>query len=499
VPGWPVKPFIYQINTWVWLNTLSRKYHRTITLHDVPDEELDLVAEHAVDAVWLMGIWKRSPWGARRAVRYIDQYREALPDITAADIVGSAYAIADYRVQPELGGPDGLASIRNRLKKRGLRLLLDYVPNHVAIDHHWVREHPGYFIQGSAADLKRRPLDFFTARDAWGRDLVIAHGRDPYFPGWEDTAQINAFSPQYRQVALDTIMHIADQCDGIRCDMAMLMVNRVFAQTWRGHYHESAMPATEFWDEIIPPIKEHYPDFIFMAEVYWNMEYDMMQQGFDYCYDKTLYDRLVSSHPRDVRVHLVSDISYQRQLVRFIENHDEPRAYGTLGPEKSRPAAALIATLPGATLLHDGQFIGRQAKLPVQICRQPEEPYDADLARFYATLLEETRHQLYQTSTWWLLEVAQPWPNNWTHDNLIAYGWTSGRRHILIVINLTEYRSQGHISLEGWRGIAGRNWRLVDVLDGNARYTRAGDSLITPGLFVDLEPYQVHIFHMHRV
>lgn len=498
VSGWPLKPFIYQINTWVWLNTLSRAHQRTITLHDVPDEELDRIAAYGLDAIWLMGIWKRSPRGARQALRYIHEYREALPDVSPSDIVGSAYAIGDYRVQAELGGPDGLADLRKRLTRRGLRLILDYMPNHTGLDHRWVREHPGYYIQGTPADLKRRPSDFFAAQDAWGRDLVVAHGRDPYFPGWSDTAQINAFSPQYRRVALETVLDIAEQCDAIRCDMAMLLANRIFAGTWHGYYSDHAVPKTEFWEDIIPDVKTRHPDFLFMAEVYWNMEYDMQQQGFDFTYDKTLYDRLVRDHPRDVRVHLVSDISYQRRLVRFIENHDEPRAYVSLGPRKSRAAAALIATLPGAALLHDGQFTGRRAKLPVHICRQPNEPVDEKLHAFYQALLAETRHPLYQTGTWWLLDVNQAWSGNWTHDNLVAHGWTTGRRHIVVVVNLTDVRSQALVPLGGWEGIGGHNWRLTDVLTNN-RYTRAGDSMIHPGLFIDLEPFGAHIFHLQRV
>src|SRR5690606_3809411 len=129
--------------------------------------------------------------------------------------------------------------------------------------------------------------------------------------------------------------------------------------------------------------KGKHPDFKFIAEVYWDMEADIQQLGFDMTYDKTLYDRVIGSHPRDVRVHLIADISYQQRLVRFLENHDEPRAYTTLGPEKSRPAAVLALTLPGATLLHDGQFTGRRAKPPVQIGRQPDEPVDEALEAVY--------------------------------------------------------------------------------------------------------------------
>lgn len=496
--AWPIKPVIYQINTWVWLSTLSRNYDRQITLHNIPDEVINEIVEYGFDALWLMGIWMRSPLGAQNAQNYAHEYRPVLPDLTPDDIVGSAYAVYDYQVEPRLGGRDGLAVLRQRLHERGLRLLLDYVPNHVALDHRWVRENPGYLMQGTPKDLKRRQSDFYAAVDQWGRHLVMAHGRDPYFPGWSDTVQVNAFSPEYRQVALQTLLDIGAQCDGVRCDMAMLMVNHIFARTWYGHYTEEEMPTTEFWDDIIPQVKAAYPEFLFIAEVYWNMEFELQRLGFDYTYDKVLYDRLIGSSPRDVRVHLIADIEYQRRLVRFIENHDEPRAYSTLGGEKSRPAATIICTLPGATLLHDGQFVGRRAKLPVQIGRQPEEVADEALLAFYRRLLKETRAQIYQTGKWRLLNVFPAWSSNPTYDNLVAHGWNEDNDFRLIVVNLTGVRSQALVNLSAWHNLAKHDWKLHDTLNGHS-YNRAGDDMIHPGLYVDLEAYESHIFRFERV
>jgi hypothetical protein len=495
---WPTKPVIYEINTWVWLNTLSRHYQRTITLKNVPDEVLDELASYNLDAIWLMGIWSRSPTGKKQARQYQHEYRPALPDIVSDDVVGSPYAIWDYQVDKHHGGRAALAALRKRLSARGIRLVLDYVPNHVALDHEWVKTHPRYLILGSEIDLKQRPSDFYSTTDAWGRRLIVAHGRDPYFPGWSDTAQVNAFNPELRQAARATLLDIADQCDCVRVDMAMLLVTRIFRQTWHGYFREEDVPKTEFWDEIISAVKQQHPDFQFMAEVYWNMEYDMQQLGFDYTYDKMLYDRLVGAKPRDVRVHLIADIAYQRRLVRFIENHDEPRAYVTLGPNKSRPAATMITTLPGATLLHDGQFIGRRAKLPVQIGRQPDEPVDAALLHFYQRLLSEMREPIYQRGRWRLFNLFPAWPDNHTYDNLVAHGWVDGSDYRLIVVNLMNAHSQALVNLSAWPGIAGQRWRLRDVLNGDV-YARDGDQMVRPGLYIDLEPYKSHIFKFEKI
>ena len=116
--SWPRRPVIYEINTWVWLNSLSRHYQRAITLGNVPTEQWDAIAALGVDAVWLMGVWERSPEGIRIANRNAGlqaDFRRALPDYTPADNVGSAYCVRRYVVDEHLGGPAGLAMARQML------------------------------------------------------------------------------------------------------------------------------------------------------------------------------------------------------------------------------------------------------------------------------------------------------------------------------------------------------------------------------------------------
>jgi hypothetical protein len=488
------KPFIYQINTWVWLDQLSRDFNWPVTLENVPDRVLDELASYHIDMVWLMGVWYRSPAGRASALKYAAQYKPALPDLTYDDIIGSPYAVGAYHVDENLGGRHGLAQFRQRLRERGIGLLLDFVPNHVATDHAWVRVHPEYLMLGTPKDLEKQPGNFFSARDATGKTIVVAHGRDPYFPGWIDTAQINAFSPGARKATLTALLDIAEQCDGVRCDMAMLLVNEVFARTWNGYVNTP--PETEFWDDIIPHVRAAYPDFLFVAEVYWDMEARLQLLGFDFTYDKRLYDRVTGGATREARNHLLAPIAFQKKLVRFLENHDEQRAAETLGLRRERPAAVLICTLPGATLLHEGQFTGRRVKLPVQLGRRPYEPPHDDLKAFYLKLLEETRAPIYQNGDWHLCPL-KPGKENGTHENLIAYGWHSGDERRLIVVNLTEVRSQAHVGLEAWPEIAENDWHLVDTLNGD-RYLRKGELLDDLGLYVDLPPCESHIFHFER-
>jgi hypothetical protein len=505
VIGWPSKPFIYEINTWVWLNTLSHKHHRPITLDNVPDETLDELAALGIDAVWMMGVWTRSPLAIQTAHKYSAQYLYALPDLTDHDLIGSAYAIGAYQVDENLGGRIGLALFRKRLHQRGIKLILDYVPNHVAIDHAWTRIHPEYMLLGTADDLTRDGSSFFSVHDTLGRTVVIAHGRDPYFPGWIDTAQVNAFSLEYRKAALTVLLDIAEQCDGVRCDMAMLLLNNVFAHTW-GDYVGKA-PKTEFWAEIIPQLKRLFPGFLFIAEVYWNLEYTLQQLGFDYTYDKLLYDRVLYATPADIRAHLVADVNFQRRMIRFIENHDEPRAFEKLGLEKSRPAAVATFTLPGAVLVHDGQITGRCIKLPVQIGRQPNEPVNEDLYQFYRRLLAETRSPIYQNGDWWLFDVAPksfgdqkargeetaaPFQDN--AHNILAFGWRNHDDNRLILVNLTPQPAAGVVDLDGWQGFASPSFHLYDALN-----RKPIDGVYVSSLQVELEPYGAYIFRLQPI
>lgn len=487
--SWPPNPIIYEINTWVWLHDLGRLYRRPVTLATLPPKEWDAVASWGFDAVWLMGVWERSPKGVRIARDYEGfqpEYRRVLPDLTPGDIVGSPFCIHRYLVDEHLGGPGGLAAARDQLRRRGICLLLDFVPNHVAPDHPWVLAHPEYFIQGGTGDLSRAPNDFF---EVGGK--VLAYGRDPYFPPWPDVAQLNAFNPGLRQASIDTLSTIAEQCDGVRCDMAMLLINRIFQQTWGAGAGDC--PAQEFWQEIIPAVQVGHPDFLFLAEAYWYLEWELQQQGFDYCYDKRLYDRLVHDTAASVRMHLLADLSFQRKLVRFTENHDEPRAAATFSPPRSRAAAVTIATLPGAKLFHEGQFEGRKIRLPVPLGRRPLEPVDLELQDFYRKLLKAAAEPVFRESEWHLCE-RRGWSGNPEYLSLVAWCWRWREGRCLIIINLSDSRSRGLV-LFPWRDLAEQSWKLSDVIHGEV-YEREGNDLLESGLFVDLEAWKFHFFRI---
>lgn len=492
---WPAHPLIYEINTWVWLRRLSRKHQRQITLANVPAAEMAELAAWGFDAVWLMGVWRRGEATRRSALNYLHEYRYALPDVTDADVPGSAYAIRDYQVERELGGRASLAQFRESLSRFGIKLILDFVPNHVAADHRWIREHPEYFLRGGRADLDERPGEYFVATAGEGDCEVIARGRDPYFPAWIDTAQLDAFHPGLRQAAVDTLVDIGDQCDGVRCDMAMLMLNAVFAATW--NRDADALPPREYWQAVIPAVRAQHPKMLFMAEVYWDLEHELLQQGFDYTYDKRLYDRLVNGQVNEIKSHLNADLEFLRANIRFIENHDEPRAMEVFGEDRQRPAAALICTLPGATLIHQGQISGRRIKLPVQINRGAEENSHPLLARFYRRLLNEVRSEVYRAGCWQLREPQAIHIRDSTYANLIAYSWRLREATRLVVINLSSEWSRARLGLSDWRWLAGWRWRLCD-LQSESFVFHDGDSILREGLLLEVPPSSAQILRLDR-
>jgi hypothetical protein len=495
VTRWRDKLFIYEINTWVWLTEISRQRGETITLANVPEDVIDSIALPGVDYIWMMGVWKRSPFGRQNALKWKHEYEGALPDVTDEDIIGSAYSIGDYQVDERIGGRAGLAAFREQLSRRGLNLMLDYVPNHVGIDHPWVHEHPDFIVMGTEEDAETRASDFFRHTDKDGNEVVLAHGRDPLFPGWADTAQLNAFNPELRKAVVATLLDIAEQCDGVRCDMAMLLFNEIFAGTWNGYVGDP--PEQDYWREIIPQVRERHPNFMFVAEVYWDREPEVLDQGFDFAYDKVFYDRVLENDVQKLRAHLVASVEYQQRMMRFLENHDEPRAYDKLGHERSFPAATLLCTLPGGTLLHDGQLTGRIIKLPVQIARQPEEEEHPELRDYYLKLLDETRNPIYQHGNFYLFDVAPAGEGDPTNFNMLAYGWWNqtpeNTEYRLVVVNMTEHTSYGRVNLGVWDWLPGKLWYLYDVTDGK-EYQRQGEKMTSEGLFIKLEPYESHVF-----
>jgi glycosidase len=485
-------PSLYQVNTRVWLTEMSIALNRKATLDDIPDATLDDFVQSGFDWIWFLSVWTTGEMGqkiSRADSGWRKEFEETLPDLREDDIAGSGFAITGYHVHPELGGDDTLRRLRTRMNTRGLSLMLDFVPNHMGPDHPWIKEHPEYFMQGTQNDLERSPQNYFKSAQG-DIHLVFAYGRDPYFGGWPDTIQLDYGNSATIDVMKQELLRISGQCDGLRCDMAMLILPDVFEKTWGRKAHS-------FWPEAIHAVRNQHPEFCFLAEVYWDMEWTLQQQGFDYAYDKRLYDRLHEGIARPVREHFLADLEYQDKLARFLENHDEQRAASGFEVKKHEAAAIITYFSPGLRFFHQGQFEGNTKRISPHLVRAPHEPDDIELQKFYTSLLAVLQMPLFRNGKWQLLECTPAWEGNSSWESFVAFAWEGEDRTLaLVVINYAPHDSQCYLKMPPIEKAFGQ-WQLHDVMN-EVTYDRNGKDLMTKGLYLGMKPWQYHVFEVKK-
>ena len=488
----PRYPSLLEINARPWLRRLSSDPARPATLAEVDDAILDGFQRAGFDWIWLLSVWEigplsravsrevRSPWHA--------ECERALPDLTNADIAGSGFAIAAYRVNEVLGDAKALAGFRARLARRGIKLMLDFVPNHTGLDSPWVKSEPDLYVQGSESDLAANPQNYWRAETDRG-PRILAHGRDPNYPGWSDTLQLNYANPALQAAQIRNLAAVGELCDGLRCDMAMLLLPEVFHRTW-------GLTPEPFWPKAIAAVREAHPGFTFMAEVYWDLEWTLQQQGFDYCYDKRLHDRLVKAVVPAIRAHFRAGLDYQDRLARFLENHDEPRAAATFPWPKHQATAIVTFLSPGLRFFQEGESTGAEVRLPTHLCRGPIEPENPEIAAFYDRLLGLLKREAtFRDGAWSELDPQTAWAGNPTAEGFIAFAWQSAAAgNYLVVVNYTDHQGQCLLRLP-FPNRRGTRFRLIDEM-GSEVYVRDGDVLSDPGLFIDLGPWRYNVFRL---
>ncbi len=376
-------PLLFQVNTRCWLRAWSGLLGRPVTLDTVPASEIALWKQRGVTHVWLMGVWTVGP-KTRDLARAQPELRalskEAFGTEDGEKLAGSPFAVEDFTVAESLGGSAALRQFRAQLHCYGLGLVLDFIPNHLGLDHRWLTEKHSLFMRSEES----RPETFAVVRS--GGTSWVAHGKDPFLAAWNDTAQLDYRQSATREAMIEILQSIAAQCDGARCDTAMLLLNDVFDKTWKHFPADAPAPAEEFWAEAIAAVKQRHPRFVFIAEAYWDLEPQLQALGFDYAYDKRFIEHLTRRDFPALQKH-VRAVGGQFNPVRFLENHDEARIASLLSVPEQKAAAVLLLAQPGLRLLHDGQLAGKTRRTPVQFADYWPEHANAEMTEFYDHLL----------------------------------------------------------------------------------------------------------------
>jgi Alpha amylase, catalytic domain len=482
------QPHLYEINAWAWLERLSTKLGRKINLAGVPDSEWDAIAQLGFDAVWLMGIWQRSPISRNITLEdpaNFSAFELTLPGWTPADVVGSPYSVVRYVPDSRIGTWDALDQAREKLHARKMALFVDFVGNHTARDNPWVHDHPEFYVQGSQLDFETNPSLFFQAETAKG-PRYIALAKDPYFPPWTDVAQLNHFQPELHTARLAELRSIAQHADGIRCDMAMLQLNDIFERNWGHLLGNSPPPPKEFWTEV----RDAVPNLVLLAEAYWGTEPRLIDLGFSFAYDKTLYDAARNTDVGAIHGRLSGDQHEQNRYARFLENHDEPRRAEAFPNDRLPAIGTLMGTLPGMRFYQQGEIEGSRIRLPIALRMAAEEPVDLYSSAFFRKILALTREDVFHDGKWSMLDVAA---EGYTSPaGLLAYEWRSNQGWKIIAVNLVAGASQGRVHLAD-RVSAAKQYVFYDQLN-EVHYDRNGTELHDVGLFIRLEGFQAHIF-----
>lgn len=373
---------LYEVHTRRWLCSLSKAEGRVVSLDTIPRSVFQRWQELGVTHLWLMGVWTTGPKSRKAFLQLPDtkaRIRSLLPNWKAEDVSASPYAIRSYTVADEFGGERGLAQFRRTLHQYGINLILDFVPNHVGLDHPWLATHPSRFVSAP------EPQEGFFCNDPSHGSPWIAHGKDPYFPPWIDTAQLDLRLEETQEALIEDLRAIAENSDGVRCDMAMLALRDVFESNWRRFPPQGTTAASEFWIQAIEQVGRS--GFLFIAEAYWDLEPRLLEIGFQYVYDKRVTDHLIHRHWSELESHLASwGTTGLNRSVHFLENHDEPRIASLLDFNQHKLAAFLITVLPGMCMFFDGQLDGARLHSPIQLAQSPLELGNPSIAAMYCDL-----------------------------------------------------------------------------------------------------------------
>lgn len=470
----------------VWLDQLTKKYNRPITrLDQIPDEELDILAQQGFTGLWLIGIWERS-WGSKR-IKQINGNPEA---------AASAYSLHDYDIAEDLGGWDALGNLRTRLWYRGIRLASDMVPNHTGLDSKWLVEKPHLFLQAqdcpfptysfNGENLSLDPRisvyledNYYNKSDcavvykrvdnATGDTKYIYHGNDGTGLPWNDTAQVDFLNPEAREEVIQKILHVARNFPIIRFDAAMVLAKKHIRRLWYpepGHGGDIASRAehaishaefekripNEFWREVVDRCAAEVPDTLLLAEAFWMMEgYFVRTLGMHRVYNSAFMNMLKKEENFKYRATVKNTLEFDPQVlkrfVNFMNNPDEETALAQFGKDdKYFGVCTLMVTMPGLPMFGHGQIEGFSEKYGMEYTKA----YYDEKPDMY--LIERHEREIFPLvkKRFLFSEVEQfrfydVWNNGEVNENIFAYSNSYKSEKSLVFYNNKYERASGWI------------------------------------------------------
>lgn len=487
---------LYLVNTRLWIDQLSKKYHRQITIDTIPNNEWDKLFEK-YDYFWFMGIYAPSKASQEHAKKWCHEFRYALPDLDPEkDVVASPFAIPEYVPNPKIAKNwQSWDKMLNKLHRHGKKVMIDFVPNHTALDAELAKSHPEYFIQGNLDQYNSQPNFFYPVVTNNGQTYYIAHGKVPNFPEWADTLQLNYGVPELHDEMTKQLLELSRHSDGVRCDMAMLLDPSTFIRTWGwllSGEQKSFIEKHSFWHEKIPLIKENLcRQFDFLGEIYWDKEY--LGHVFDYIYNQDFYKILLES-PQALKSQVQKILAagkngrhYHDAL--YIENHDEERASQILRSEQSKAAAALAGIIPNSIfMVNQGQEEGWRIRPPMQISRFPNEVVNTDTQLFYDKLLHLFRSRLFKQGEWDLTDI------NPICGDVIALKVLSPDKKLGAIVCINLYSNYAKCTIP--EITAKKNVNVISLTESKDIIT---DTVRSNGIFIGLDPGEVQIVYFSNI
>ena len=487
--SWMPEVVMLAKSTYVWLDQLSKLYRRPVNrLQDIPDEELDTIADRGFTALWLIGLWQRS--FASQKIKQLHGNPEAK---------ASAYALEKYDISDDIGGYDGYLNLMHRAKQRGIRLASDMVPNHTAMDSELVRNNPDWFLSTytppyynysyNGPNLSSDPRYGIYLEDGyWNRSdaavtfkrvdymngdtRYIYHGNDGTNMPWNDTAQLNFLSAEVREGVIQQVLHVARMFPIIRFDAAMVLAKRHIQRLWFPlHGHSAAVPSRsshsmsmaefdaaipeEFWREVVDRIQREVPDTLLLAEAFWMLEgYFVRTLGMHRVYNSAFMHMLKKEENAKYRNLIKNTLEFDAEIlkryVNFMNNPDEDTAIAQFGRgDKYFGVCMMMLTMPGLPMFGHGQVEGFTEKYGMEYAKAyyDEQPDEHLVWRHYHEIfpIMKRRPLFAEVRNFFLYDVYSP--SGMVNENIFAYSNRLGDETALVIFNNCFEQATGWIKM----------------------------------------------------